>query len=171
MSVIHLSDIEIQEYLDTNTNKEKVESHIMSCEECAIVLAEYESFYTNLAVDEPVDLSVDFVSQTMHAVRNETIAAESNKGLYLYSSFSMVCTILLLKYYVGFDFSVFKFELPTINNFLADWSIFDSAAALYQTSASMVNLLMFAGFILLFFALVDSVLTRKSMRKISCFSI
>lgn len=171
MSIIHLSDSDIQEYLDTKTNKEKVESHILGCEECAILIAEYESFYKELSIDETPQLSVDFVSDTMAAVREETIEVESNKGFYLYSLASLVCAFFLMKYYVGVDFSFLKFELPQINSIFADWSIFGTVAQYYQTSTNTFNMLLFAGFILLFFALVDSVLSRRNFRKISCFSI
>ncbi len=170
MSIIHLSDIEIQEYLDTQNNKEKVESHILGCEECAVLLAEYESFYTELKVDDAPKLSVDFVSQTMHTVRKETILSESNSGFYLYSLASIIGVFLLLKYYVGLNFDIFKFELPTISNVFADWSILNTAASYYQASPSTVNVLLFAGMILLFFALVDSVLSRRNLSKVSSFS-
>ncbi len=170
MSIIHLSDSDIQEYLDRQSNKEKVESHILSCEECAIAIAEYESLYATLAVDEAPQLSVNFVDATMDIVREETMLAESNKGFYLYSFMSMVCAIIFMKYYAGYDFSAFKFELPTMNNFIADWTIFDAAATLYQTSTSTVNVLLFAGLILLIVALADSVISRKAMHKVSSFS-
>ena len=89
MSIIHLSEIEIQEYLDTKANQSKVESHIMGCEDCAVLLAEYESFYTELSKDEIPQLSTHFVSNTMVAVREESIALENNKGFYLY--FPLFC--------------------------------------------------------------------------------
>ncbi len=170
MSIIHLSDSDIQEYLDRQTNKEKVESHILSCQECAIAIAEYESLYATLAVDDTPKLSANFIDTTMHVVRQETMLAESSKGFYLYSFMSMVCAIVFMKYYVGYDFSAFKFELPTMNNFMADWTIFDAAATLYQTSTSTVNILLFAGLILLIVALADSVISRKTLHKVSSFS-
>lgn len=171
MSIIHLSENDIQEYLDTNSNKENVENHIVGCEKCALLLAEYESFYTELAVDETPQLSVDFVSHTMDTVRQESIAIESNKGLYVYTIVSFIGALLFLNYYTGFNLNIFKLQLPNISFMFTDWSLFAAAAQFYQTSASLVNILLFAGLILLFFALVDSILSRKRVRKISCFSI
>ena len=170
MSIIHLSDSDIQEYLDRQSNKEKVESHILSCQECAIVIAEYESLYADLAFDEPPQLSVDFVDKTMHVVRTETIIADSNKGFYLYSLVSVICAFVFMKYYAGYDFSVFKFELPTMRNIVADWNIFDTVITFYQASTSTVNVLLFACAILLLVALADSVLSRIKQHKISSFS-
>jgi hypothetical protein len=171
MSIIHLSENDIQEYLDTKSNKAKVEAHILNCQECNLHLAEYESFYTELALDETPQLSVDFVSQTMDTVRQESIAIESNKGLYLYSIFSFIGALLFLTYFTDFKLNIFKFEFSNLSKMFADWSIFDAFARYYQTSTSLVNVLLFAGLILLFFALVDSILSRKEIRKISCFSI
>ncbi len=171
MSIMHLSEKNIQEYLDTKLNKEKVEAHIINCKKCSSLLAEYELFYSELSVDTTPQLPVNFVSQTMDMVRQESIAIESNKGLYLYSIVSFIGALFFLNYYTGFNLNIFQFELTFINNMFADWSIFDALARYYQTSASLVNVLLFAGLILLFFALVDSVLSRKRLRKISCFSV
>ena len=171
MSIIHLSEKDIQEYLDTKINKDKVEAHILNCKECALLLAEYESLFTELSHNETPQLSVDFMFQTMELVRQESIGIESNKGLYLYSIFSFIGALLFLNYFTGFNLNIFKLQLPNISLMFTNWSIFDAVARYYQTSASLVNVLLFAGFILLFFALVDSILSRKRVRKISCFSI
>ena len=171
MSIIHLTDNDIQEYLDTKRNKEQVEGHILGCQECAVLLAEYEDFYTALASEETPQLSEDFVMQTMSSVKNETIALENNNGFYLYSLASLLISYLLVRYYVGYDFTAFNFKLPEIHNFFADWTLFSAIAQHYQASATSFNFLLFAGFILLFFAVVDSVLSKKHNGKVSSFSI
>ena len=171
MSIIHLSDSDIQEYLDTQKNKEKVESHILSCEECAVNIAEYEAFYVQLKVDDTPELSADFVDQTMAVVREESILDGNSQGFYMYSLVSVACTFLLMKYYVGFDFSFLKFELPQFNNFAADWSIFNTASSYYQSSPDTVNILLAASMVLLLVALADSIISRKNLGKVSCLSI
>ena len=167
----HLSEIEIQEYIDTFAAKEKVENHIATCDACAIRLAEYQSFYTKLSADYTPELSVDFISQTMHLVKQEEASVESNIVYYFYTIASLVGIIAFMKYYIGFDFNKLKFHLPQLTNMFSDWTIFQSATDYYQTSTSSVNVLLFAGAILLFFALVDSIMSRKKINSISSFSI
>ncbi len=171
MSMMHLSDIEIQEYLDTKTNKEQVEKHIAGCKKCAVSVTDYKSFYSVLSKEEPVALSVEFIAHTMEAVRNKKVVLGNDRGFYLYSIVSFISAFLLLKYYVGVDFSFMTIELSYIQNMFRDWSIVNSAAHYYKTSASTVNILLFAGLVLLFYALVDSIMSRKSESTMSGLSI
>ena len=169
MSLIHLSDNDIQEYLDTQNNKNKVESHINGCAECAILLAEYQSFYSTLSQDQQPQLSKDFIANTMHAVQEEAVRMENNKGFYLYSFVSMISAFLFLKYYVGISFEFMKFEIPSFATMITKWSLIHTASSYYHSSTETVNIVLLAGVVMLTVALADKIMSRKDAQRVSCF--
>ena len=171
MSIIHLSDADIQEYLDTNSNKVKVESHIMACEECAILVAEYQSFYTTLSQEQQPELSANFMANTMHAVHEEAVRLEKNGGFYLYSFFSLVSAFLFLKYYAGISFEFFTFKMPHFVSAFTNWSLLHDVSTYYRSSSETVNMVLVAGIVLLTVALADKIISRVSSKQISSLSL
>lgn len=63
MPVTHLTDEEIQEYLDGNLSRQKrifAEAHLKTCELCQVTLKQYQSLYVGLKQDQVFDLPKTF---------------------------------------------------------------------------------------------------------------
>jgi anti-sigma factor RsiW len=65
----HLTDDEIQEYLDTRSSEltDRVEKHAASCDRCGSMLQHYVNLYSGLDDDSDFDLSVDFTKNVIEA--------------------------------------------------------------------------------------------------------
>jgi len=66
----HLTDEEIQDYLDGNTDRDKspAAEHMRSCSLCRRNLAQYGSLYSGLSHDPGFELSVDFADKVVTSV-------------------------------------------------------------------------------------------------------
>ena len=63
----HLTDDEIQDYLDTRSPElvDRVEKHTASCDKCKSMLHDYVSLYSGLGDDDGFELSADFVKKVI----------------------------------------------------------------------------------------------------------
>jgi predicted anti-sigma-YlaC factor YlaD len=105
MSLRHLNEEEIQEYLDGNLSRRKallVERHLKTCLFCQERLNQYKSLYVALADDEDFELSRDFaksVTSKLPAITNAPARAN-----YVNTFFTILGSIIgmaLIFYYVG----------------------------------------------------------------------
>ncbi len=75
MGLKHLSDDQLQDYLDGNLKEEAVINHLDSCPLCRQKLKEYEQLYTALEIDEGFTLSPEFTSKVIARVVAEPVSA------------------------------------------------------------------------------------------------
>lgn len=63
----HLTENDIQEYLDTQSPEliDRVKQHTASCDKCGSMLQEYVSLYSGLGDDAGFDLSADFAKNVI----------------------------------------------------------------------------------------------------------
>jgi hypothetical protein len=73
MGMKHLTDKQIQDYLDGNPleDMEAVESHLQSCETCRTELAQYRSISTALSEDVGFELAPNFAADVVASFEEE----------------------------------------------------------------------------------------------------
>jgi predicted anti-sigma-YlaC factor YlaD len=73
MGMNHLTDEQIQDYLDGNSavNTEEIESHLQSCEACRTELARYRSLSTALSEDVGFELEPNFAADVVASLEEE----------------------------------------------------------------------------------------------------
>ncbi|NIP42954.1 MAG: hypothetical protein GWO41_17700 [candidate division Zixibacteria bacterium] len=73
MKIKHLTDEQIQDYLDGNLaeNAGTIEEHIESCNNCRAELARYRSLSTALSEDVGFELSPDFASEVVASIEEK----------------------------------------------------------------------------------------------------
>jgi hypothetical protein len=70
----HLTDTEIQDYLDGNlmSRLDEITAHLDSCADCRKKLKEFEYIYSQLKIDTTPALSSNFAASVVRAVETET---------------------------------------------------------------------------------------------------
>lgn len=76
MGTKHLTDIDIQEYLDGIgiVSRSDTETHLQFCSECRERVEEYECLYDGLGREDGFELSADFAAKVIDRVANEASA-------------------------------------------------------------------------------------------------
>lgn len=105
MSLRHLTDEEIQEYLDGSLPPENVllsQTHLEICPFCRESLRQYQRLYVDLAGDEDFELSRDFAKSVTSKL--PAMANVPSRPHYVNTLFTVLGSIIgmaLIFYYVG----------------------------------------------------------------------
>lgn len=168
MATTHLTDEQIQDYLDGNLshNEESIfKGHIQSCHKCQSELAQYQNLYIGLNEDVAFNLSPGFTSAVMKAVQAEA------KKAFLARLWNVLLPIIGIA--VGIGVMVYYVDLkPFIKIFrdsLNPNRYFDNTALTSLTDVlSKLNvnlsLIVFAGLSLLAVILIDQLLSRRRQK-------
>ena len=82
MAVKHLTDAEIQDYLDGNLKQEHVfivTQHLEACELCQKELHQYKILYSELKSDIDINLSPNFANTVSAKLRKESPDSASRR--------------------------------------------------------------------------------------------
>jgi len=171
----HLTDEELQNYLDGNISHKQIpifEQHIESCEKCQSELAQYRSLYAGLKEDVAFNLLPGFSTAVMKAIQAQV------RKTWLARLWNVLLPILgvaagigVMIYYI--DFKPF---LKIFSDSLNPSRYFDSAVVsnLNQVLAKLnvnLNIIVFAGLSLLVVILIDHLISRYKLKFISYFKM
>ena len=171
MSMKHLSDDDIQSYLDNSKSDVETKYHIETCEECNNSFAAYELLYGSLSSDYDIELSENFVSNTMQIIRDDAALNESSASVYLFSISGAIIGLLSIGYFFGFQ-TIFQYlGLTTITQSVLSVDIFQNFTAMIAKNSTLWNTLGFAAVILLFFSLIEKILDKTKFGRLHIFSI
>ena len=154
----HLTDEELQNYLDGNISHNQVsifKQHIESCEKCQSELAQYQSLYVKLKKEDVAfNLSPDFANAVM-------------KSIVLLPVIGIAVGIGVMIYYI--DFKPF---MKVFADSLNPGRYFDSAvlSELNHVLAKLnvnLNIIVFAGLSLLAVILIDHLISRHKEKLFS----
>ena len=164
----HLTDEELQNYLDRNIPHHQVsifEQHLESCQKCQAELEHYQSLYEGLKKDKGFALSPDFSNSVMNAVR-----AEAKKALLarlwnlLLPVIGIAVGIGVMVYYVDFKPFIKAFEDSLNPNRYFDNTALTSLTEILSKLNVNLNLIVFAGLSLLAVILIDQLLSRHKAK-------
>lgn len=168
MSLKHLTDEEIQEYLDGNLSPQNAslfERHLESCSFCKESLKQYQSLYVGLVNDEGFDLPKSFVKSVISRLQAEPEA----KSHFNYANIFL--TILGIIIAVGITFYYLDLEPlgKAISNILLSQYEFGSALLVSIKSFlaglnGNISLLALAGLTLLMIAALDRLVFQTKYR-------
>jgi len=171
MSLRHLTDEEIQEYLDENLSPENellFDTHLEICPHCQESLKQYQSLYVGLANDKGLNLSKNF---TESVVSRFPVEAEV-KSYFNYAN--VFLTILGISIAVGVTFYYVDLKplgRAFLNIILPQYefgSAFVASAKSFLVGLNgNLSLLAFAGLTLLIIAALDRALVQPRYRRIS----
>jgi hypothetical protein len=104
MSLRHLTDEEIQEYLDGNLSPRDAllaEKHIESCTFCQECFNRYQSLYAGLKREEGFELSKDFAKSVVSRLPEEAkVKSHFNYANIFWTILGIIITVGITFYYV-----------------------------------------------------------------------
>jgi len=167
MSRQHLSDDEIQDYLDGNNSKNiaEIKSHLQSCEICENKLFLYKNIYTELTKDTDFTLSPQFPQQMA------SIAQKESPGIFGIRISDTVLSIVLLVLGIGgalllVDYRAIGNVFTSLNlpklNFIT--TIYFSLKSILINSNMNISLVAFAIIILLFIFALDRFILHSKIK-------
>jgi anti-sigma factor RsiW len=164
MSVKHLSEKRLQQYLDDKLKGlNRIEQeHLDSCDECQSVLIDYGRIYNGLARQPKVELSPGFAARTMARIRQQ-ISPVSKYGQATTWLMVLGAVSCLVPIYYLFDLkalleSAVSFSL---GDTIANSSVGTTLGQLSARLGDNLPILIFAGLILVAVPLVDRLLVRQ----------
>ena len=164
MSDRHLTDDEIQSYLDNDSliDLRGIEQHLKTCEKCRIELAGYQQLYSGLNEDAGFNLSHDFVQ----TVISKTIKPEldESRGFYkdlVLGLIGVLSGLGILLYFTGFKplpgfiAGIQQKQISLIK------SIFNDFFVLISDLKLDAHLLLYITMVLVVIAALDYIISRK----------
>ncbi len=103
MSINHLSDDQIQEYLD-GLSSEVTHIHLEKCAACRENLKAYQNLYKHLQGDTPFELPSDFEDKVMSNIRGQSETANSGLLTFFLSLLGVAGAFFTIFYYYGLNF-------------------------------------------------------------------
>jgi hypothetical protein len=168
MATAHVTDQQIQDYLDGNLPYDQasiLERHIQSCKKCQTELAHYQNLYGDLKADTSFALSSGFSTNVMKAVQAEA------KKAWLARLWNVLLPVLgiavgigVIEYYVDFKpfIKIFGDSLNPTRYF--DNTVLTSLTDVLSKLNVNLNLIVFAGLSLLAVILIDQLLSRHKAK-------
>jgi hypothetical protein len=170
MELKHLSDEEIQDYLDSSPSSvtKTIEEHLETCQHCKGVLEEYKRVYAELKKDIGFELSPDFSSLVISKLSTKA----SPKPLTSYAGMFWVILGLIfgvgsMLYLLGWKYisqGITNIVQPQLNFVSTLWG---TMGRLLTNLNIDFGLLFISGLILLIISMLDYILVHKKHKPIS----
>jgi hypothetical protein len=166
----HLTDEEIQDYLDGNIPEENkyVQEHLRTCERCRKALLEYQSLYLGLKKDHGFELPGSFPKTVISKLPKEPMIKPRLKyAEILLAILGVVGAVFVGNYFIGFKpliQTISGIHLPQfefISTFLR--SLGDLLTELNMNS----SLVIFSGLTLLIIGSLDHIILHRRQKPIS----
>ncbi len=168
MRLKHISDDEIQDYLDGNitSEKESIEAHLRLCKTCQTNLELYRELYGELASEGSMELSADFADTVISRLQTTEAKKFRTSLLNIIAVIlgAVVC-IVITAHYVDlsslfpalpggsmFDIKIDAFDFGAVKQLISDWG-------------SGLNILLFAAAIIVVIAAIDRLFLNPKTRR------
>ena len=170
MALKHLTDEHIQEYLDGNVSgKSWITGHLKSCSDCKEQIAEYNSLYSALEVDEKIGLSANFADVVVSKITAQVSAA------FGFQIWQIILTVVGLS--VGLVTAVYLIGINSVGKLFTGLGefgkIFSSVLTVFSNYFAEINLnfglVGLAAFALIFVVFLDHFILQQKQRAVSFF--
>ena len=170
MALKHLTDEQIQEYLDGNVSKNSwIADHLKSCGDCEAQIDEYSSLYSALEVEEKIGLSANFADAVVSKITAQASAA------FGFQIWQIILTVVGLS--VGLVTAVYLIGINSVGKLFTGLGefgkIFSSVLAVIGNYFAGINLniglLGLATFALIFVVFLDHFILQPKQRALSLF--
>ncbi len=169
----HLSDEEIQDYLDGNAphKKNRIEDHLKSCVHCQNLLSQYQELYIDLKQEPQFQLSEEWIPAIMKklvSMPKTRLLFRFAKNLLLGIGFLWLTTVAITIAYL-IDSKPWKEIYSQSSDLISDLQtlFFASIDQLLSDLVGKPYLLLFAGLALLTVAVIDHWIIQPRIKKLS----
>ena len=149
----HLSDEEIQEYLDglSRDKLEKVTQHLKTCSACRHQVAAYKRVYSALEEEPAFSFPANFIDNVVNNVTNR----EDKK----YQKWETILLIFSIIQVIGFAIYFIDFRTIFTNIFSDSSTMFESALAkITELGNGFLPILIIAAIIISFYGILDKLI-------------
>jgi anti-sigma factor RsiW len=174
MSVEHISDDKIQDYLDNRDSKRDISliRHIRQCDECRAKLHHYRLLYHGLNRAEEVSLPQEFASRTMRAIRAlPTPVEKRNWGGFLAGAATVAAMIAATFYFLGTAWIYSSAEAVQQVAWHSHFSVIDLMLQGIRRLQDGATIVAAAAIILIGTALLDKAIGKTKFKRISPLSL
>ena len=166
----HLTDEEIQDYLDGNIQEENkyVQEHLRTCERCRKALLEYQSLYLGLKKDQGFELPKGFPRTVISRLSEEEIARSRPK----YYELALVILGIAVAGLVSFHLIDLRPLIQTFSGmsmpkFAFISSFFDSFVGLLNVLNINSSLIIFSALTIIVIKILDYIILHPKQKPIS----
>ena len=163
MSPGHLSEREIQEYLDRvdTCNFEAIETHLAGCGKCRDMLAQYKAIYSGLKNDDWFSMSNNFAVKMTERIESEAMEEKRSRVVYVVAGIIMsILSFSSIHYFLGWEW------IAGISSKISstDFKFMHSTSSFVLEQVRLLNgklTIILAGVVIvLFYGLLDKLMLR-----------
>ncbi|MCK4574736.1 MAG: hypothetical protein KAU36_10195 [candidate division Zixibacteria bacterium] len=174
MSLEHLSDKQVQAYLDAGCpGGSEVSDHLDVCRECRKLVSEYQAVFSALGDETEFALSEKFTDATMAKIKAFEAPADSIERSFFWLWTGVAASCLIAAWFLIGGERIAQ-TLKAIIAWDPSWHpprFFTILQELYAQSPSAFSLLLWAGLIIVGAAIVDKIVHQRSTSKAHLVSI
>jgi hypothetical protein len=168
MPVTHLTDEEIQEYLDGNLSQQKrifAEAHLETCEFCQATLKQYQSLYVELKQDQGFDLPRTFAKSVLARL---PIAPKTKSGFnysdILLGVLAIIITAFTSFYYLNLSLLGKRLTHIFLPHYEIGTTLVEAAKGIVTALQGNLSLLVVGILVLLVTGALDRILFQPLLR-------
>jgi hypothetical protein len=169
MAMKHLSENEIQEYLDNtiSTGKQEIITHLDSCQLCRNRVNEYEALFLQLKKAEPGGLPADFASSVMTRIEAEAPAPGRRSVWSLILPITgVIVGLISIGYFGNLKLLLEAIKLLDARQYF-DRVFFDELSAIAGSLNIDLGTILYVGLMLIIIAAIDIIIRHNRRRPIS----
>jgi hypothetical protein len=172
MELKHLTDEEIQDYLDSSPSSvdRTIEEHLKTCQLCKGALEEYKRVYAELKVDKGFELPPNFANLVLSRLPQKAPSRpHTNYAGIILVILGLISGISLMFYFVGWKYisqgitDILQPQLDFVSNY---WGTMGRLLADLNID---FGLLFLSGLILFIISLLDHIIFHKKHKPVSFF--
>nr|MBN2277860.1 hypothetical protein [candidate division Zixibacteria bacterium] len=164
--MMHLNDIDIQEYLDGHAGSRTagIENHLKECTRCREELEQYKTLVSDLQIDMIASLPADFAASTAAAIGEMKKAkARSRPWSWILGSTGILGALATVIFLVDFG-AIFEALIKSLTPEKANIAFLGELRALLESSGLNPIWVIWLGIILIIVSALDYII-RNSGRK------
>jgi len=167
--VKHLTEDQIQEYLDNSitTGKQEIAAHLDSCQMCQNRVKEYKALFLQLKAAEPEMLSADFTSKVMVNIEAEVPPVESSSvWAIVFSVLGAILGLVSIGYFVNFKPLLEMFKISDAEQYF-NRILFDELNGIAGYLNIDIGTVLYVGLALIIIAAIDYIIRHHGRRPVS----
>ena len=171
MSIIHLTDEQLQLYLEGGISQETslIEEHLYSCEDCRLQLAAYRSVFTELNVEPAEVFSPGFESGIIENLWDKVNKKFQIKNFLLHAAAILFGAIISIYVFLSIQISE-NIERIFVDKWVGVKYIYDYVFRISSDLNISTEVFISIGIILFFYGIFDRVLLFSQNKKFSIFN-
>lgn len=163
MSIEHLSEKKIQQYLDDKDNALGIEDlkHLQTCDQCQGVVQDYEIVYSMLGQESEESLPVDFASRTMERILGAQQSPVWSRLNFLWVAIGSVSCLIALWYTIDLKAILDAATSFTLQQTLSNSPFVSSLRDFGGKFGDSLPIIIFAALVLVAVGLADKLILRQ----------